>query len=143
MNSSMQTQYLACIIVSCVYCKAVANTINRDINAEFEICMLTILRRSLNYYKGHRTTMAPLLSDVPPLAIINKAYPSFRPLSRLLSTENRIDYSQETLLYRYCYRRETQTLLLVEKSLSLFIGNIKRQFYSPFNSLSCYYRTRK
>lgn len=76
----MQTRHLACIYIPYVYCKAVPVTITSDINAEFEICMLTISRRSPNYYKGHHTTMIPLLSDILLLAIINKAYCSFRPL---------------------------------------------------------------
>lgn len=115
MNSLMQTRHLAYIYPR-VYCKAVPNTITSDINAEFKICMLTILRRSLNYYKGHRTTMAPLLSSVPPSATINKAYPSFRPL---------LDYypwkiesiTPKRPYYIDIVTVEAQTLLLVEKSL--------------------------
>lgn len=64
--------------------------------------------------------IAPLLPDISPWAAINKGCPLSLPPSRLLpSTENRIDYTQEALLYRYRYRRGAQTLLLVERKVTV------------------------
>lgn len=94
-----------------LYSTAIPDTITCVINAEFEICMLTILHRSLpNYYKSHRTTMAPLLSDVPPLAIINKVYSSFQPLSDYYP-RNIESITPRGPYYRYCYRRSSNIII--------------------------------
>jgi len=95
-----------------VYCKAVPDTITSTIN-EFEICMVTILHRSLNYYKGHHTAMVSLLFDVPPSAAINKA--SLRSL---------LDYyprkiesiTPRRIYYQHCYCRSSNIIISWELS---------------------------
>lgn len=102
-------------------CKTVPDTTTRNVNGEFKICMLTILQRRLNYYKDHHTSTISLLSNVPPLAIINKAlfrsYLDYYPRKIESITPRRTYYID-------IVTAEAQTLLLVEKFLSS--GNITR-----------------
>lgn len=119
---------------SMLCCKTVSDTTTRNVNDEFEICMQTILHWRLNYYKDHQTSIISLLSNIPPLAIINKAYPSFRPFLDYYPRKIESITPRRTH-YIDIVTAEAQTLLLVEKSLSSGNNNAIISFTIQFAKL--------